>query len=164
MPLIASLIDIPSDRLSLAILDSSSGFVVLNILPRVSLNVLNLYGTMWSSSFSVVGYSSISIPNASLILLGCGIDFAAVDVVDGTLVIFQANNITINQTECLRNDSRVAPTSITIPGRWQNHIFHIYTFDSFSSLFFQSFRFLFYFILFYFNFNLFIYYSCRYRH
>lgn len=116
LSLVATMAGVPVDRVVLSNMDTSTGDVVLNIMPQNGMNVRDLYGTMWESSFRVVGYSSISVDNATLIVTSCNINAAVVTVISGTMVQFRAQNISANHTMCLANNSFVDPISISKPG------------------------------------------------
>lgn len=107
--------DVSPDRLVFVSLDPGTGVAILKIMPDTSLNSRYLMGTMWASSLTVVGYDSISDANATALLLSCDVNVATVNVVNGTLVRFQANNISIDHIRCLTNNTHINPDSIGIP-------------------------------------------------
>ena len=114
--LAATKLNISPRRLSFASVDPVTGRVVIHIQAADGRSINHLGGTMYQSSFRVVGMQSISVNNATYLLESCGINAARVEVVNGTVVQFQANNINSTYTDCLANVTDIDPKSIQPAG------------------------------------------------
>ena len=94
----------------------STNQILLSITPDSGGTAADFIGTMWQSSFEVVGFTSISVPNATNILLGCNLTAAEVGVVNGTLVQFKSNNnMSAGFLQCLAGNGNVDGASIAMP-------------------------------------------------